>query len=99
MQQALQGQCWHAYAGRFTKVAPTQKEIFMQSLICNVPPGTELLNCCDESSVPDASSNRIRIPLPGSGGQVLNSHANFGPSLHPPLDEFIESVCNEVHCT
>ena len=70
----------------------------MQSLICNVASGTELLKCFDDTSVPDAP-NRVCAPHAGSSGQASSGHANYGPSPHPALDKFIESVCSEVCAT
>lgn len=67
----------------------------MQSLICNVPPDTELLKCFDEIELP-AIPGRKHGACAGGNSQILGSHANFGPSPYPALDEFVVSVCNQV---
>ena len=67
----------------------------MQSLICNVPPDTELLACFNDIASP-AMPGRKHGACAGANSQILGSHANFGPSSYPVLDEFIVSVCNQV---
>lgn len=81
--------------GRFPNGAHTQKEIFMQSLICNVQPNTKLLKVIDDGCLSDAAHGR-RAAHSGAHLSASMSHANIGPSPHPTLDGFIASICNAV---
>ena len=79
------------YVGRFPNKAHSQKQIFMQSLICNVSPDVQLLHCFDEHTQLQ-SHGRQHAPR-----RAATCQANVGPSPCPALDAFVASSCNQVH--
>ena len=78
-------------AGRFSNKAHSQKQIFMQSLICNVNPDAQLLHCFEEHTQLQ-SHGKQHAPR-----RAATCQANVGPSPCPALDAFIASSCNQVH--
>lgn len=78
-------------AGRFPNKAHSQKQIFMQSLICNVSPDAQLLHCCDDQSQLQSQGRQH------ASRRAAACQANVGPSPCPALDAFVASACNQVH--
>lgn len=90
--------------GRYRTVGKTQEEIFMDSLVCNVPQGAELLRCYDENEQQqrgaDGSSFTGYGPKPPPSGRFngssIGTQCQYGPSPFPDVDAFVLTICNQV---
>ena len=65
----------------------------MQSLICKVEPGVQLLHCFQSSELGQPKGRHSTSALQRSAAA---SQANTGPSPCPCLDHFVTSKCNQV---
>ncbi|DBB12653.1 hypothetical protein WJX82_001501 [Trebouxia sp. C0006] len=78
--------------GRFPNGAHSQKHIFMQSLICKVEPGVQLLHCFQGNELGQPKGRHSTSALQRSAAA---SQASTGPSPCPCLDRFVTSKCNQ----
>ena len=65
----------------------------MQSLICKVEPGVQLLHCFQGNELGQPKGRHSTSALQRSAAA---SQANTGPSPCPCLDHFVTSKCNQV---
>ena len=85
--------------GRFAWMANLpQEKIFMNSLVCNVPPESRLIRCYKDGDKDDdvaaVAGERRRRRRNGNNNNNSSSLHQYGPSPYPALDTFIESVCS-----
>lgn len=78
--------------GRFANEAHSQKHIFMQSLICKVEPGVQLLHCFQGSELGQPKDRHSTSALQR---RAAASQGSTGPSPCPCLDHFVTSKCNQ----
>lgn len=77
--------------GRFGAPDLRAEQIFMASLVCNVPPEARLLRCFDEADGPP-TAGRLRASRAAAGAADQGSSLRTGASPYPALDTFIETV-------
>ncbi|KAK9830391.1 hypothetical protein WJX72_011482 [[Myrmecia] bisecta] len=84
--------------GRLMPLASSQRQTFMDALICNVTEGASLLRCADDCCGAFSWTKRgaaAHRPAGGAQGPPADAQAHVGPCPFPELERFIASICTE----
>lgn len=79
-------------AGRLAPAPRVRRQLFMRSLICNVPPDARLLRCCADEEVAE------KRPSGGGGGGGRPAAVRQGPSPYPKLEFYLAAMASQVLC-